>query len=608
MDDREGRIGWWISGSAHTALILWAILGGVFLRPQPSTPLRTTEVATISGAEFEALAAAARGAGPVGRDATAVATMPAPSDAEEAAEAPAAAVLPDAQDAAQELAQPDPSEARPDLTDFARRDPVAVATDLGAPAENQTAEEAAPTVPQPETLPDAAPAAQPEAPRSELALERSALPRLRPEGLVEQRNARLARQEAERQAAAEAARAAEQAEAAAAAEAEERRLTAEREAAEEARRAERAAAEEAERQQAAREAEAEAERQAAAERRQAADRREAAEREAREQREADAARAEEERRAAEAEREAAERRAAAEQREAEAAEAERRAAQAREAEAAERAAAEQAAREQAAAEQAAEERRQAAEAAERQAEEERRAAAEREAEERRAAAEREAAERAEADRQAEAARQQALEDALREAQDGAAGAEGTDTASTGDAAGGDRQMIDGGSGASAAQDPLAAALAGAMSGGGTDAPADTGTEPMQLAPSAIRPTPLDGIDMSSLSQAQPLSMAEKDAFRDALRQCWNEGALSVEARQMSVSVAFSMTADGRPIDASLRIADFRGGSEAAADHAFQVARRAIMMCGGAGFPLPFDKYSRWHDVVVEFRPDGIGFD
>ncbi|MFD2814258.1 hypothetical protein ACFSYD_06740 [Paracoccus aerius] len=38
MEDREGRIGWWVSGSAHGALILWAILGGVFLRPQPSAP------------------------------------------------------------------------------------------------------------------------------------------------------------------------------------------------------------------------------------------------------------------------------------------------------------------------------------------------------------------------------------------------------------------------------------------------------------------------------------------------------------------------------------------------------------------------------------------
>ena len=203
MEDREDRIGWWVSGSAHTALILWAILGGVFFRPQPSTPLRTTEVATMSGAEFEALAAASRGAGPVGREATAVATMPAPAMDQDAAQAPAEASIPDAEDAAQDLAQPDGSEARPDLSDFDRPDPVAVATDLGAPADNQTADDAAPLPPADGGVPTAgAQPSRPEAPsadasvspRSELALDRSALPRLRPEGLVERRNARLAQQ------------------------------------------------------------------------------------------------------------------------------------------------------------------------------------------------------------------------------------------------------------------------------------------------------------------------------------------------------------------------------------------------------------------------------
>ncbi len=28
MDEREGRIGYWVSGVAHGSLILWAILGG----------------------------------------------------------------------------------------------------------------------------------------------------------------------------------------------------------------------------------------------------------------------------------------------------------------------------------------------------------------------------------------------------------------------------------------------------------------------------------------------------------------------------------------------------------------------------------------------------
>ena len=53
MDEREGRIGYWVSGVAHGSLILWAILGGALFRPQPSPMVRTTQVSTISGAEFE---------------------------------------------------------------------------------------------------------------------------------------------------------------------------------------------------------------------------------------------------------------------------------------------------------------------------------------------------------------------------------------------------------------------------------------------------------------------------------------------------------------------------------------------------------------------------
>ena len=100
MEERDGHIGYWVSGIAHLALILWAILGGALFRPQPSMPVRTSEVATMSGAEFEEYAAASRGAGPVSSEATAVATMPEPETEETAGEAPADASAPDAEDAA----------------------------------------------------------------------------------------------------------------------------------------------------------------------------------------------------------------------------------------------------------------------------------------------------------------------------------------------------------------------------------------------------------------------------------------------------------------------------------------------------------------------------
>ena len=76
---------------------------------------------------------------------------------------------------------------------------------------------------------------------------------------------------------------------------------------------------------------------------------------------------------------------------------------------------------------------------------------------------------------------------------------------------------------------------------------------------------------------------------------------------MTVSVGFSLTPQGVPDQNSLRIVDYRGGSETGAQQAFEVARRAILMCGRAGFDLPTSKYGRWRDVVVDFRPDGVEF-
>ena len=584
MEDRERRIGWWVSGGAHTALLLWAILGVVFFKPQESTPVRSTQVATISGAEFEALAAASRGAGPVNPDATAVATMSEPSVEENAGSNPAAASAPEPESAAQELAQPNETDAGPDLSDFAHEQPVEVATDLPNTADNQTesrdvapespAQTQAPTAERQPTQPQAPQtdqAAQPVAPRSELALEQSSVPQQRPDGLVENYRARVAAQEAARQAAAEAARA--QREAAAAA-AEQQRLAAEREAAEEAR--QQAAEQEEARRQAEAEAEAAAEDERQAEEARAAERREAAERRAAAEREA----------AAEAEREQA----ATER-------AEREAAERREAEARERRAEEER-RETARREVEQEQQRREAEARE---------AEEREAEERRAAEAREAEER------------RAMEDALREAR-GTAGAEGADTASTGNDTGGNSQMIEGGSGASAAQDPLAAALAGAMSDSAADTtapPADPGmAQPMQLMPSPIEPRPLpdpaeaapenDTYGMNGgAPSSEPLSLAEKDKFRVALGDQWNVGALSAEGLQMHISVAFDISRNGRPNTDSIRLVDYRNGSEAAARQAFEVARRGIIMSGRGGFPLPPGKYDRWHSVVAGFSAEGV---
>ncbi|WP_238986811.1 cell envelope integrity protein TolA [Paracoccus sp. MKU1] len=390
--DRAERIGFWISGIGHAGLLGAALVGGALFRPQPLEAVRMAEVATMSEAEFQSLAAAAAGRGPVS---DAAATTPAqprpPADENRLGEVEAVSPpAPDAQ-AAELTTPPSRPEARPDLSDFQTPNrPVAVATDAPRPAEPENTVELA-ALPQNSDRPDPARnPAQPQSPapipqRSALAPVESARPRGRPEGLAEavqarrqaaeaarQREQLLARQEAE--AAAERAAAAQAEEAAA------------RRAAEERARDERR---EAERRQAETEAARKAEEVAERARRLAAA--EAAERAAADEAAAEKRAAE---RRAEAERRAAAEKAAAEKAAAEKAEAERKAAEAQaRKEAEEKAAAERAAAEKKAAE--------------------------------KAAAEAKAREQAEAERKAaEAAKQAALAEAMQDQGSGGSGGGG----------------------------------------------------------------------------------------------------------------------------------------------------------------------------------------
>ncbi len=394
--DRAERIGFWVSGVAHAGLLGAALVGGALFRPQPLEAVRMAEVATMSEAEFQSLAAAAAGRGPVSDAAATTPAQPRPP-ADENRLGEVEAVSPPAPDAqAAELSTP-PSrpEARPDLSDFQTPNrPVAVATDAPRPAEPQNTVDLA-ALPQASDRPDPARnPAQPQSPapipqRSALAPVESSRPRGRPEGLAEAVQARRAAAEAARQreellARQEAEAAAERAAAAKAEEAAARRAAEER-AREERREAQAQADAEAARK--AEEAEARARRLAAAEA-------------------ADKAAAEE----AAAEKRAAERKAEAERRTA-----------------AEKAAAEKAAAEKAAAEKAEAERKAAEAKARKEAEEQaaaERAAAEKKAAEK-AAAEAKAREQAEAERKAaEAAKQAALAEAMQDQGSGGSGGGG----------------------------------------------------------------------------------------------------------------------------------------------------------------------------------------
>ena len=132
-----------------------------------------------------------------------------------------------------------------------------------------------------------------------------------------------------------------------------------------------------------------------------------------------------------------------------------------------------------------------------------------------------------------------------------------------------------------------------------DALAEALEEPVVESPPAdVPPAP------APLSPAgPPLTGTERDGLRVAVGRCWNFGALSTEAARVTVTVWMRMSSDGRPDASSLRLADFEGGSQAAAQQAYEVARRAILRCGGEGYPLPPEKYAQWQEIEMVFNPD-----
>lgn len=130
-------------------------------------------------------------------------------------------------------------------------------------------------------------------------------------------------------------------------------------------------------------------------------------------------------------------------------------------------------------------------------------------------------------------------------------------------------------------DAVADALAEALAGEASDSPAPgTGTA----------------------ASGPPMTGGEKDALVIAVKQCWNVGALSTDALSTVVTVGVSMDPSGMPVNNSIRMIGYEGGSEAAAKQAYEAGRRAIIRCARTGYPLPPEKYEQWREVEIVFDP------
>ncbi|APZ52142.1 TolA protein [Salipiger abyssi] len=128
------------------------------------------------------------------------------------------------------------------------------------------------------------------------------------------------------------------------------------------------------------------------------------------------------------------------------------------------------------------------------------------------------------------------------------------------------------------EDAVADAIAQALAGGGSaDAPSDAPSGP-------------------------PLTRGEQEALRVAVQRCWLVDVGS-EAAGVTVTIGMDMEPTGQVVASSLRLLGSEGGSGAAAETAFQAARRAILRCQGNGYDLPQEKYQQWKQIEMTFNPE-----
>lgn len=141
------------------------------------------------------------------------------------------------------------------------------------------------------------------------------------------------------------------------------------------------------------------------------------------------------------------------------------------------------------------------------------------------------------------------------------------------------------------------------------APSDTGgiEDALAAALGAASETPAPGAPSaaSDTPAGSPLTAGEKDSMRIAVQSCWNVGSLSSDALSTTVTVAFEMTEDSRPIDGTIRMIGSSGGTAGSANQAYDAARRAIIRCGARGFALPVEKYASWRKVELVFNPENM---
>jgi hypothetical protein len=104
------------------------------------------------------------------------------------------------------------------------------------------------------------------------------------------------------------------------------------------------------------------------------------------------------------------------------------------------------------------------------------------------------------------------------------------------------------------------------------------------------------------SLGDALNAAEMNGLANAINRCWDLGAASTAALNVSVTLLITLDQSSRPIDVELL--DSSGDTPAAIDTARRAAITAVRDCGREGLGLPPEKYETWKQIEVVFDPRG----
>ena len=96
-----------------------------------------------------------------------------------------------------------------------------------------------------------------------------------------------------------------------------------------------------------------------------------------------------------------------------------------------------------------------------------------------------------------------------------------------------------------------------------------------------------------------LTNKEIEGLKEAVKACWivDKGN---PVFNVKLTVAMSMTPEGKVRDNTVRMIRGEGGSDDAIMTAYEHIRRAILRCGITGYDLPKEKYDKWREIEIRF--------